>query len=348
MKKDHLLVIRFSAMGDVAMVVPVVCSLARQYPHLRITVLSRSFARPLFENLAPNIGFMGADLKNEYHGIQGLNTLFRRLAAKQFTAIADLHSVLRSEYLRLRFSLNHYHVRHINKHRKGRRRITASHNKQLTQQPTSFENYAEVFNKLGYPVDIQFRSIFPEEGGDTTLLPDTIQTMLKEAGQAIGIAPFAAHQGKTYPPQLMHQVVEQLLDRHPDARIFLFGRGEQEEKYFSEWCSQHPQCIDASRQLNSLYNELILMSHLRVMVSMDSSNMHLASLTGTPVVSIWGATHPYAGFLGWGQKEENVVQTTLECRPCSIFGQKPCMRGDYACLNIAPETIVEKVEHNLI
>ena len=348
MKKDHLLVIRFSAMGDVAMVVPVVYSLARQYPHLRITVLSRSFARPLFENLAPNIGFMGADLKNEYHGIQGLNALFRRLAAKQFTAIADLHSVLRSEYLRLRFSLNHYHVRHINKHRKGRRRITASHNKQLTQQPTSFENYAEVFNKLGYPVDIQFRSIFPEEGGDTTLLPDTIQTMLKEAGKAIGIAPFAAHQGKTYPPQLMHQAVEQLLDRHPDARIFLFGRGEQEEKYFSEWCSQRPQCIDASRQLNSLYNELILMSHLRVMVSMDSSNMHLASLTGTPVVSIWGATHPYAGFLGWGQKEENVVQTTLECRPCSIFGQKPCMRGDYACLNIAPETIVEKVEHNLI
>ena len=348
MKKDHLLVIRFSAMGDVAMVVPVVCSLARQYPHLRITVLSRSFARPLFENLAPNIGFMGADLKNEYHGIQGLNALFRRLAAKQFTAIADLHSVLRSGYLRLRFSLNHYHVRHINKHRKGRRRITASRNKQLTQQPTSFENYAEVFNKLGYPVDIQFRSIFPEEGGDTTLLPDTIQTMLKEAGQAIGIAPFAAHQGKTYPPQLMHQVVEQLLNRHPDARIFLFGRGEQEEKYFSEWCQQNPQCIDASRQLNSLYNELILMSHLRVMVSMDSSNMHLASLTGTPVVSIWGATHPYAGFLGWGQKEENVVQTTLECRPCSIFGQKPCMRGDYACLNIAPETIVEKVEHNLI
>ena len=107
MKKDHLLVIRFSAMGDVAMVVPVVCSLARQYPHLRITVLSRSFARPLFENLAPNIGFMGADLKNEYHGIQGLNALFRRLAAKQFTAIADLHSVLRSGYLRLRFSLNH-------------------------------------------------------------------------------------------------------------------------------------------------------------------------------------------------------------------------------------------------
>ena len=56
MKTEHILVIRFSAMGDVAMVVPVVSALARQYPHVRITVLSRPFARPLFENLASNVG----------------------------------------------------------------------------------------------------------------------------------------------------------------------------------------------------------------------------------------------------------------------------------------------------
>ena len=53
MKTEHILVIRFSAMGDVAMTVPVIYSLAKQYPHVRITVLSRSFARPFFENLAP-------------------------------------------------------------------------------------------------------------------------------------------------------------------------------------------------------------------------------------------------------------------------------------------------------
>ena len=81
MKKEHILVIRFSAMGDVAMVVPVVYSLAQQYPHVRITVLSRTFARPLFEDLAPNVNFMAADLKHEYHGIKGLNTLYRRLVA---------------------------------------------------------------------------------------------------------------------------------------------------------------------------------------------------------------------------------------------------------------------------
>ena len=86
------------------------------------------------------------------------------------------------------------------------------------------------------------------------------------------------------------------------------------------------------------------MSHLNAMLSMDSANMHMASLVATPVVSVWGATHPYAGFMGWGQKPENIVQVELDCRPCSIYGQKPCLRGDYACMNmIKPEIIVEKI-----
>lgn len=348
MKKEHILVIRFSAMGDVAMVVPVVYSLAQQYPHVRITVLSRTFARPLFEDLAPNVNFMAADLKHEYHGIKGLNALYRRLAAKQFTAVADLHNVLRSEYLRLRFNIGHYRVEHINKHRKGRRRITAKHAKRLEQQPTSFENYVEVFKKLGYPVEINFKSIFPEgEKGNLNMLPKGINVK-NSFEQWIGIAPFAAHEGKVYPPRLTLQVIEQLLQKYPKARIFLFGRGQQEDQYFREWCQIHPECLYVSHQLESLHQELILMSHLDAMVSMDSSNMHLASLTGTPVVSVWGATHPYAGFLGWGQSKDNIVQIDLKCRPCSIYGQKPCRRGDYACMNgIAPDTIVEKIEHIL-
>lgn len=154
---------------------------------------------------------MEADLKREYHGITGLNSLYRRLLAKQFTAIADLHSVLRSSYLRMRFNLDHYKVAHIDKHRKDRRRITSSSNKQLIQLPTSFQNYADVFARLGYPVNVQFRSIFSEDGGDMNLLPESLPR--PTVGQpCIGIAPFAAHEGKIYPVRLMEQVVEQLID----------------------------------------------------------------------------------------------------------------------------------------
>ena len=348
MKKEHILVIRFSALGDVAMAVPVIYSLAKQHPDIRITVLSRNMARPLFENLAPNVGFMGADLKGEYRGIRGLNALYRRLTAKQFTAIADLHSVLRSEFLRMRFNMANCRVAHINKHRKGRRKLTSTGNRQLSQQPTTFQNYVEVFERLGYSINIQFTSLFPPKGGDLSMLPATMN--VKNAGeQWIGIAPFAAHEGKIYPTHLMHQVIAQLTQQHPKVRIFLFGRGEQEDQYFTEWCQEFPACTYVGHHINSMHEELVLMSHLEVMLSMDSANMHLASLTGIPVVSVWGATHPLAGFMGWNQSKDNAIQVNLDCRPCSIFGQKPCKRGDYACLNqIKPETIVEKINTLLL
>ena len=333
MKKEHILIIRFSALGDVAMVVPVVYSLAHQYPDVRITVLSRSFARPLFEGLAPNVGFM-------------------RLTAKQFSAVADLHNVLRSEFLRMRFNLGRYKVAHIDKHRKGRRRLTSSTNKQLLQQASSFQNYADVFAQLGYPVELDFHSIFPEGKGDLSLLPSPLSSLLSSPPSSllpspktnIGIAPFAAHEGKIYPLPLMQQVIEQLIRQHPEAHIFLFGKGKREEEVFPQWCKQYPSCVYVDSQVETMRQELILMSHLDVMLSMDSANMHLASLTATPVVSVWGATHPYAGFMGWNQDSENVIQLPLECRPCSIYGQKPCLRGDYACLNnITPNTIVEHI-----
>lgn len=346
MKKEHILVIRFSAIGDVAMTVPVVWSLAHQYPDVRITVLSRAFARPMFDSLAPNVGFMEADLKREYKGLKGLNALFRRLAAKQFTAIADLHNVLRSEFLRMRFNFGRYHVAHINKHRKGRRRLVKRNNKQLVQQPTSFQNYVDVFQRLGYPVTIDFKSIFPPEGGDISQLSESLSSLITPQTPLIGIAPFAAHKGKVYPPEMMEQVIELFIQQHPQAHIFLFGRGEQEEVWFKKWSQQWPHLIHVNHHVTSMYQELIVMSHLNVMLSMDSANMHLASLTGIPVVSIWGATHPYAGFMGWGQSEENAIQQDLDCRPCSIFGQKACRRGDYACLNtIKPSTIVEKLNN---
>lgn len=347
MNTQHILIIRFSAMGDVAMVVPVVYSLARQYPHVRFTMLSRPFARPLFENLAPNVSFMEADIKDEYRGIKGLNALYRRLVAKNFTAIADLHNVLRSTYLRMRFNLDSFRVEHLEKNRQLRLLLTRSHDKVLEPLPTAFDNYAQVFSRLGFPVNLSFTSLLTPQQANLRLLPKAIGE--KKAFQPwIGIAPFAAHKGKTYPLPLMQQVIDLITERHPSCRIFLFGGGSKENEALDKLVEQHHHCLSVPRHLHSLQHELILMSHLNVMVTMDSANMHLASLVATPVVSIWGATHPYAGFMGWNQSIDNALQVDLPCRPCSIYGKKDCMRGDYACLNqISPETIVGKIERIL-
>jgi len=336
-----ILIVRFSAMGDVAMTVPIVYSLAVQYPELDITVLSRNGFSAFFENLPRNVHFYGADLKGKHHGLLGLHKLFYELKALHFDYVADFHSVLRTLPFRIRFKLMCVPVARIHKGRKGKDELVRKEHKVMKQQETSFQRYADVLARLGFPLEPSFKSIYENEKGYSGLFK-SLTPAKADKEIWIGIAPFAKHKGKIYPLDLMEQVVGSF-SKKSDVHLFLFGSGAEEESVMQKWANRYQQVFITYRHLD-LSGELSLMSHLDVLISMDSANMHMASLVGTPVVSIWGATHSYAGFMGWGQKEENMVQLDLGCRPCSVYGNKPCFRGDYACMNnITPDRIVQKV-----
>lgn len=340
----RLLVLRLSAFGDVAMTVPVVTSLARQYPDMDITVLSKPFMQPLYAEAPANVHFRGVDV-SRYKGPAGLYRLFRELKREgNYDAVADLHDVLRSKVLRTLFLLSGAKVAHIDKGRKAKKALARPEHKELKQLPSSFDRYEKVFGKLGYTVKTMFRSIYGEGKGDCSLF-QAVTGPVDDGKRWIGIAPFAAHRGKMLPDTTVIRLIEEA-SSHQTWRIFLFGGGKAEKEKLEQWSQPYENVLSLAGKLK-LNEELALMSHLDVMVSMDSANMHLASLTATPVVSVWGATHPFAGFMGWGQSDGNAVQVTegLPCRPCSIFGNKPCLRGDYACLTrITARKIMEKIE----
>lgn len=337
----HILIIRFSALGDVAMTIPVIHSLATQYPQHQITVLSRAVWQPLFEGLPSNVSFVGADLTGKHKGIWGLNSLYSQLKKLHIDYVADFHHVLRSKYLCLRFRLANIPVASIRKGRAGKKKLVRRHHKVLENQKSSFRRYADVLEALGFPVLLNFSSIYGEGKGDFTEIGPV--TGPKGNQKWIGIAPFAKHVGKIYPIELQEQVVAHFA-ANPDVQVFLFGGGRSEQEVFDSWTAKYPSVVSMIGKLN-MRTELNLMSHLDVMLSMDSANMHLASLVNIPVVSVWGATHPYAGFMGWKQLPVNTVQLDLPCRPCSVYGQKTCWRGDYACLReMKPEQVIAKIE----
>jgi len=337
----RLLIFRFSALGDIAMTVPVIDSLARQHPETRITVVSRPFAAPLFASLPNNVHFVGADLKGRHKGLPGLWRLARELRRNGRCDVADLHDVLRTKVLRRLLRLSGCRTAHIRKGRYEKRRLAnGTERRQLT---TSFERYAEVFRRLGYPFAIDFRkvNITDYSACDRAYGPQ------KADEPWIGIAPTAAHAGKTYPPERMLKAVGIFCHRHPQARVFVFGSRTEADLLRTTWQQALPNVTFVCDALHGFGEELQLMARLNVMVSMDSGNMHLASLAGVPVISIWGQTHPYAGFMGYGQTTENAVQADLRCRPCSIFGNRPCRYGPYPypCLTgIRPEQIADKLE----
>lgn len=336
----RLLVVRFSALGDVAMTVPVLHSLARRYPQLQITVVSRPFVESLFASLPSNVRFRGVDVKR-YPGLWGLWRLFHELRREGVDAVADLHDVLRTQVLRTLFRLAGKRTASIDKGRSARRALVRQGvRRKLRQLPTSFARYEAVFARLGYPVQTDFRSIYPSGRGEVTLFQQVACS--PDGKRWIGLAPFAAHRGKMLPAATVEALVSRLAYQ-PGVRLFLFGGGPREREVLERLSAAHANVQSVAGRLR-LDGELALMSHLDVMLSMDSANMHLASLVGTRVVSVWGATHPFAGFLGWGQRQTDIVQLALPCRPCSIFGNKPCLRGDYACLTgISVEQLVERI-----
>ena len=335
MKK--LLVIRFSALGDIAMTVPVIHDFAVQYPDLDITMLSREMAKPLFEQMPENVHFIAADLKGRHKGLLGLCRLWRDAHLSDFDYIADFHGVLRTWWLRTEGCLRRKKIAKIDKGRKGKIALTRQKNKVFVQQATSFERYAKVLEQLGFPIKPQFVKL------DHSAF---CETQKADNETWVGIAPFAKHPAKVYPLEKMEQVIKALSERE-NTRVFLFGGGAEESQQIESLCAKYNNVQPAKSQ-QGLRGELALMGQLDVMLSMDSANMHLASLVGTRVVSIWGGTHPFAGFLGWNQKAEDCIQLDLPCRPCSVYGKKACSRGDYACMNdITPEEIIGKLSPNL-
>ncbi len=339
--KSNVLLIRFSAIGDVAMTVPVIHSLATAYPSVRFTMLTNVKFAPFFEHLPANVEFLGVNLKQDYHGFGAMLRLYRMLRKRRFDAVADLHGVLRTSVLSFYFRLAFRKVCRIDKDRRSRKRLTRLKNKDLTPRLTSFDRYKAVLNGLGFNFDINFNSIFGSGKGDLS----KISFIGEKDCPWIGIAPFAAHKGKIYPLYLMEDVIAQL-DSAGICRQFVFAYG-REVVQIEEWTKKYRSVELVDNRLG-IQGELILMSHLNVMLAMDSSNMHMASLTNTPVVSVWGATHPVAGFKGFGQKDEDCVQLDLPCRPCSIYGKKECIYSDYRCLTgIDPDTVFAKVKKYL-
>lgn len=333
-KPAHILVMRFSALGDIAMTVPVVRNLLEQYPSLQITFVSIPFVQPLFTGIE-RLHFYPADIKKEFSGFAGLYQLAKKIKKEvSFDAVADLHDVLRTKLLR--FFLGKENAV-IDKGRKEKKELTSPVNKKLHPLKTGFQRYADVFAKLGYKTDLDIAK------GITSVMPDeSLLPAKKEDNLFIGLAPFAKHAAKMYPLQKMEQVVDLLL-QNEKIELLVFA-AKNEVPAINGWAGKSARLHIMSGRL-SFREELNVISQLDMLISMDSANMHLASLFGVPVVSIWGGTHPFLGFYGWGQHCSGIVQTDLPCRPSSVFGNKDCpVHGKAGCMQqITPGMICEKV-----
>jgi ADP-heptose:LPS heptosyltransferase len=337
----RLLVIRASAMGDVALTTPVLGGFRKQYPDVELVLLTRSVFEPFFSSME-GLKLFFPDFKIRHKGLIGILKLFIDLRRdSKFDKIIDLHDVLRSKILRILFRLSGVPVFVIDKGRSEKKSVIRG--KINSRLKHSVERYCDVFSKAGFPVMLlKGPWIIPSPAA---LIKAASMTDSKNVLN-IGVAPYAKHKLKNWSEENMVSLLRLISEKH-ESRFWLFG-GIEEAERLGDLQTRIKGSFNIAGKLN-LDEELALMSRLDLMIAMDSSNMHMAALVGARVVSIWGGTDPLSGFGAWMQPESysiSIPVNELTCRPCTTFGKGNCRRGDLACMNwLTPEIVLLKINY---
>lgn len=341
MKNKHILAIRLSAMGDVAMSAIVLKTFLEQNPGVKITVLSKAFLKPIFEDI-PNVCFYTADTNGKHNGIVGLFKLYKELKKLEIDAIADLHNVLRSKILKIFFIGKKSAT--LDKGRAEKKALVALEKKVFKQLKSTHERYADVFRSLGFKINLANTTFCTPKP-----LNENLESLIGETDKKlIGIAPFAQYPSKTYPIDLTEKMIQKL-SKSENSQILLFGGGQKEVELLTALSNKFENTICVAGKIK-LKEELLLISNLHCMVSMDSGNGHFAALYGIPTITLWGGTHPYAGFAPFNQPKENSLIPDLKKYPTipyTVFGNNSLAGYEDAMRTISPNIIVKRI-NNLI
>ncbi|MCJ7467531.1 MAG: glycosyltransferase family 9 protein [Maribacter sp.] len=337
---SHILVIRLSAMGDVAMTIPVLLAFTQKYPELRVTVLTKAFFKPLFSKI-PNVDVFVADVNGRHKGFLGIWRLYKVLENLGIDTVADLHNVLRSNILKLLFRLKGIPFFQIDKGRFEKRALTRIKNKVFKPLKTTHERYADVFVRMGYPIELTKTEFLPKN----EINSHVVDLVGPHSNKWIGIAPFAAFQGKMYPLSLLNEVLDEL-NKTNDYKILFFGGGFTEQELLEKMAADYANSFNTVGKL-TFEEQLDLISNLDLMLSMDSGNAHLAALYAIPTITLWGVTHPYAGFYPYGQDIGNALLADRDLFPfipTSIYGKKVPPGYENAMATIPPYRILDKIK----
>lgn len=337
---QRILVIRLSAMGDVAMCVPVLLALKRDYPTVEIVALSRKRFKSILKNI-PDITFIEVDVDNKHKGVSGLYRLSKEIKALEIDAVADFHNVLRSKILRT--FLTGIPKAKIDKGRSDKKRLVNDPNF-FEPLKHSTERYAHVLRDLGFKIELKENEFLSKEA----VSPQIHDKIGRKTSKWVGFAPFAAHKTKALTVKKAKKIV-QVIAKNEQVTIILFGGGKKEEKQLQIIAGTTTNVINLAG-LTSFENELTIMSQLDAMIAMDSGNGHLAALYGVPVITLWGNTHPYAGFAPYGQPEENQLTVDREkfpLVPTSIFGNKVMKGYKKATSSLKVKAVVSRLNEIL-
>ncbi|MFN4950982.1 MAG: glycosyltransferase family 9 protein [Flavobacteriales bacterium] len=296
-----ILVIRFSAIGDILLTFPVVEALQHKYPGSEIHFLTKPSNKPVLELLSSKV---------QHRFLQeSLVQTATQLRSEGYDLVIDLHNNLRTfllQVLMLKGSWNRFRKLNFQKW------LLTSLKWNTLPKVHLVERYAQAakVNPTSVTLGLNNANLVVES------LPSNYVAWV------LG----ATFSTKQYPLSKLIETIERL-----EMPIVLLG-GEKENTLANSLQAHFPSLISLVGK-TSLAEAALVLSKAKVVVTNDTGLMHLAAFYEKPMVCIWGNTVPDFGMYPYQSTPVFHAQVRdLSCRPCSKIGHNTCPKGHFDCM----------------
>jgi heptosyltransferase II len=314
-----ILVVRFSAIGDILLITPLLRAIRARYRGARIAVLTKERYVPLLSH-NPHV--------SEVLGVapdEGVRGIAQRIRGVRYTHLLDLHGNLRSHALR-RLAPGPW--RSYAKRRLERMvLITVKRDIYRAQIPVA-ERYFEAVGGLDVLPDGGPPDFFIGEAADQRAAERLSSVGLGRDRPIVAMAPGAAHATKRWPAAYWVELVRRITPTGADVAVL----GGPEDAELAGRISELAGASVASLAGTlGLQETGAVIRRAEVLISGDTGVMHMGTGVGTPVVALFGPTVRQFGFFPY-RSEAGVVELDLPCRPCSAHGSARCPLGHHRCM----------------
>jgi len=337
---EKILIIRFSSIGDIILTTPLIRALRHAYPR---AVIDFAVKEQYFELLKTNPYIDNVLLFTARSGFRGLRAFKRSVQRGKYSLLIDVHTSIRSMYLRIGSGAARTLVYRKNRFR---RFILVRFGINLFRDPEPvYRRYFRAVAPLG---------IAPDNGGTELHVPRDAHARalaeLKACGlqpdkMLVTLCPGAGYSTKRWHPEGFAAVSDHCAKKY-GAQIVLLG-SEQDRRV----CETVRKAMFARAAvlcgMLSLLESAGVLRMSALAITNDTGLMHIAQTQRRPVVAIFGPTVREFGFYPFPEKSF-VIEKDLPCRPCSPNGSDRCPRKHFRCMkDIAAGEVIRAAEQLL-
>lgn len=313
------LIVQTSFLGDLVLTTPLIAYLAEQGP---VDVVCTPAAGALLANHPGVREIIVYDKRGADRGVRGFLRLASRLRAAKYDAAYHAQGSARSGALTAAAGIGE---------RVGF--ATSAGRMFYTTRVAPMENMHHAARLLSLGTRDPRRSM-PREALRPRLYPgtaerDAVNKLLdgrRDQRMLVALAPGSVWATKRWP---YYAELAKLLAT--DAQIAVIGGAADATLAAEIGVATGGAAVDTTGQL-SLLESAELIGRAALLVTNDSSPLHLASAMNTPTLAIFGPTVPELGFGPLAEVAATAGASTLACRPCDKHGPQRCPLGHWKCM----------------